>query len=89
MSWNPSPLEIERRNRIRVALWAYTYEFESVSLVSDAEFDKACLEIDLSVATDRPELDEWFKDNFSPYTGQWIHNHPELKKLKDIYKRLK
>ena len=65
-----------------VLLWAYAYEYESDPLVSDAEFDETCYKIDLSIDTDRPDMDEWFRKNFEPYTGSWIYFLPveELKR---------
>jgi hypothetical protein len=82
--YNPI-VDAETRLRIRVALYAYTYEYEAVSLVSDAEFDDLCSQINLDIDTRRSDLDKWFREHFTPYTGQWIHNHPELHKLKQIY----
>jgi NAD-dependent DNA ligase len=82
--YNPI-VDAETRLRIKVALYAYTYEYEAVSLVSDGEFDELCSRINLEISTRRPDLDKWFRENFSAYTGQWIHNHPELHKLKQIY----
>jgi hypothetical protein len=46
MEWG-SEIEIERKRRINVSLWAYAYERESDSLVSDAECLKITLEITL------------------------------------------
>lgn len=88
LKWG-SPEEVERRNRILVALWAYSYEFESVSLVSDAEFDSKCLEINLGVDTSNKLLDNYFREEFSPYTGQWVRKHPELDKLKQLFFRVR
>lgn len=79
----------ETRRRVRLTAWAYAYEFESDSLVDDATFDAACREVDLAVRTTRPDLDEWWIDNFDPSTGQWIHSHPELDKARHLYYRLK
>lgn len=79
----------ETRLRIRLSLWAYAYEFESDSMVSDAEFDAACREVDLSVRTKRPDLDEWWIDNFDPSTGMWIRKHPELDRVRGKYWWLK
>jgi hypothetical protein len=64
-----------------VAAWAFSYEFLARSDVSDAVFDAECYKVDLSVDTGNVKMDKWFRENFSPHTGQWIHNHPELKKL--------
>jgi len=84
-----SSAEIQKRKRINVALWAYAYEYENTSIVSDSKFDQTCLEIDLSIATDRLDLDAWFQKEFNSHTGQWVHNHPEKKKLKTLFDRLK
>ena len=66
----------ERRRRIRVAVWAYSYENLAASIVSDAKFDKTCLQINLAVDTADAEMDTWFRKNFHPDTGQWIHSYP-------------
>ncbi len=82
-----SKKELETHNRIRVLLWAYAYEFMNNSLVDDNTFDSTCLLIDLNTKTDRPDMDEWFKANFAPFTGQWIHSLPqkELDRLHTLY----
>lgn len=72
----------QRRLRIILAMAAYSYEFEHTSILSDADFDAMCLLVDTSVGTGCPELDLFFMEEFDPSTGQWIHNHPELDKLK-------
>lgn len=72
----------EKMRRTQLAVWAYAYEFENVSLVSDAVFDAEAKRINLDVETDRPHLDAWFKENFHPDTGMWIHTHPELERVK-------
>ena len=83
--YNPI-VDAETRLRIKVALYAYAYEYEADPLVSDAEFDDLCSKVNLDVNTRRPDLDKWFRSEFSPYTGQWIHNHPELHIIEHIYK---
>ncbi len=83
-----SPVELERKRRINVALWAYSYEVESDSIVDDATYDRVCREIDLSVDTGNEMMDEWFRHEFSPDTGQWVLSHPELHKISAMYKRL-
>lgn len=77
--------EIETRRRIIVAVAAYAYEFENAPIMSDAEFDKLVKEIDTTIDTDRPDLDEWFRKNFETDTGMWIHKHPELDKIRGLY----
>ena len=91
-----SPVEIERRNRILLAFAAYAYEFDSNSIMSDAEFDELCRKIDPTVSTvgkyHTPEeirrctkLDKFWREEFSPSTGQWIQKHPELARVSQIY----
>ena len=84
-----SQVEIERRRRILVALWAYAYEFQADSLVSDGEFDKECALVDPNIGTEHPILDAWFKTSFDKCTGQWIHDHPELDKIEKLYRKYK
>lgn len=76
-----SPIEIERRRRIDVAAWAYAYEIDGDPLVSDAIYDSEAAKIDPSVSTGHARLDEFFRCEFAPYTGQWVRSHPELHKL--------
>lgn len=75
----------ETRRRVKLTVWAYAYEFQDDPLVSDAEFDGECLLVDLTISTNRPDLDAWWRENFSPHTGQWIHRHPELSVVADLY----
>lgn len=73
-----SSIEKERRLRIRLAVAAYAYEICSEPIMSDSEFDSLCLRVNLSADTGNNKMDAWFRDNFNPSTGQWIHKHPEL-----------
>lgn len=86
--YEPSKLEIERRNRIRASLFAYAYEFENNILISDEEFDKLCLKIDPTIKTGKKKLDDFFANEFDSSTGMWIRKHPELKKIKQLYHRI-
>lgn len=90
--------EIERRNRIRLSIAAYAYEFESDSIISDGDFDALALQInpELSTIEDNHSqiqqerykvLDNFFKEEFQPDTGQWIHKHPELDKVAFTYNK--
>lgn len=81
----PTLLEEERRRRAQVSLWAYAYEVHSDPIVSDDVFDRVCEQVNLGIATDRPELDLWFRENFDPCTGSWVYNHPDLKRLEELY----
>lgn len=76
---------LERKNRIRLSLAAYTYEFHDDSIISDAEFDELSKKIQPKMLTGNSKLDKFFAEEFSPDTGQWIHKHPETEKLEAIY----
>lgn len=80
-----SLIEIERKHRIDVAVWAYSYEYMNDSLVSDEVFDKTCLAIDKNISTGNTVMDNFFSEKFESYTGSWVVEHPELKKLHRIY----
>ena len=80
-----SPIEVERRNRIRLSVAAYAYEFGNDSIISDGDFDSLAEAINVQISTDNELLDDFFREKFAPHTGQWIHDHPELEKLKKIY----
>lgn len=79
----------ETRRRIRLAVAAWAYEVHDDPVMSDAEFDTLARSVDLSIGTDRPDLDEWFHENFDPSTGIWIHAHPEPEGLERIYRMLR
>lgn len=81
-------IERERRRRILLALWAYAYEFGHKSLVDDATFDRECYLVNPSIDTGRADLDHFFRTDFQPYTGSWIHSHPELDKVRMMYERI-
>lgn len=85
-------ISIEIRRRIRVSIWAYEYEILNGPSVSDNIFDQECLLIDLNISTsykgrDNSKIDNWFRENFKPYTGQWIHNHPNKNGLLKYIKK--
>lgn len=75
----------EIRNRIRVAVAAYAYEIENDSIMSDADFDELSRKIDPEVQTGNRDLDHFFWSEFTPETGMWIHQHPEIEGLRRIY----
>ncbi len=77
--------EIETHRRIKLSIWAYAYEIYHTSMVDDYRFDAEACKVDLSINTNRPDLDEWFRENFDPCTGYWIHNHPEKNKIHNLF----
>lgn len=87
LTWG-SVVEIETRHRIQVLMHAYRYEVMGESVISDHDYDKLAYSIDLSIDTNRPDLDRWFRKEFQPSTGSWIHCYPERDKLKALINRL-
>jgi len=79
--------EMETQKRIKLLICAYSYEFKNHSIINDEEFDKLAKSIKPSISTKRPDLDEWFKNNFNSDTGMWIHSFPELDKIEKIYNK--
>ena len=79
----------EIRNRIRLSLASYAYEFHDDSLMTDAEFDKLSREINPNEKTGNELIDRFFREEFVPDSGMWIRSHPELDKLKLIYETLR
>lgn len=65
----------QRWLRLKVLAAAYAYEIMNESYMSDAEFDATCKLIDLTVNVD--SFDHWWRNNFNPSTGSWIHKHPD------------
>lgn len=83
----PSEIETERRNRIRLAVYAFAYEFESDPLVNDGTFDALAKKINKNLKTDNELLDTFFETHFEAHTGQWIYDHPELTVLQALCKQ--
>lgn len=83
MTWG-SAVERERHRRIKLSVAAFAYERLSVSLISDAEFDRLCLEVDLSIDTGNERMDKWWRENFDPSTGMWVARHPEQPRLEQL-----
>lgn len=77
-------MEQERRNRIRAAAAAYAYEVDNAPIMSDAEFDELCLKIRPEMATGDGMLDEFFRTEFDPSTGSWVHRHPDKAGLRRV-----
>ena len=80
-------VETERRNRIRLSVAAYAYEYKSDSIMSDGEYDELSKKIDVSIDTENEVLDKFFREKFSPETGMWIREHPDISGLVLIYEK--
>lgn len=84
MTWG-SPIEREVRRRIQVSVAAYGYEFENKSVMLDRHWDEMAQQINPQMGTCHPLIDEFFATEFSPMTGMWIHKHPELGRIKELF----
>jgi hypothetical protein len=85
--YHPSPSEKETRKRIKIAVAAYAYEVHNNPIMSDDEYDRLAKSIDTMVPTSRPDLDDWFMNNYHAHTGMWIWQHPELQQIGELYAR--
>jgi hypothetical protein len=85
--YTPSPVEIERRNRIKLSVAAYAYEFHADSIISDAEFDNLSDQINVQIRTGNERIDDFFCEHFEPHTGMWIQKHPDRDGLEKIYQK--
>ena len=79
--------EQERRRRILVSVAAYAYECRDDPIMSDHMYDHWAEQIDVSIDTGHPVLDEFFRTEFSPMTGIWIRDHPEIDKVEATWER--
>jgi hypothetical protein len=77
----------EIRNRIKLSVAAYAYEYLGDSIMSDHEFDELSLQINPNEETGNKKMDSFFKKHFAPHTGMWIRNHPEIKRLDELYNK--
>jgi hypothetical protein len=78
---------MQRRLRIRLSVAALAYEFYNTSIMSDSEFDEMSQGIIPRIETGNKKLDNFFKNHFVPYSGNWIAKHPEIEKIKEIFQK--
>lgn len=79
----------ETRKRVRLTVAAWAYEKHNDPIMSDAEYDQLALSIDLRKTTSRPDLDDWWRENFNPSTGMWVFRHPEVDIVEKAYRLLR
>ena len=77
----------EIKRRIKVSVAAYAYEMRNDSIMTDEQFDSECNKVDVTITTGNDVMDKWFRQEFDPCTGQWIHKHPQLKRLNELYQK--
>lgn len=90
--------QLERRNRIVLAVAAYAYEIEHKPTMSDTQFDVRAMLIRPTMATWETRyttaeicrvmmLDNFWKSEFNPSTGLWIYKHPEFELVGRTYRK--
>jgi hypothetical protein len=77
----------EIRRRIKLSVAAYAYEVKNDSIMSDADFDEQCKLVDVLKSTGNKKIDNFFRNHFDASTGQWIHKHPEIDKISELYRK--
>ena len=77
----------EIRNRIKISIAAYAYEYLDMPIMCDSDFDALSQLIDAKKKTGNETLDKFFEKHFVADSGMWIHKHPEKEKLKYLYER--
>ena len=77
----------EIKNRIKLSVAAYAYEFLGDSIMTDHQYDELSLEINPNEKTGNEKMDNFFKTQFEPCTGMWIRKHQEIKRLDYLYKK--
>jgi len=79
----PSEVEIEIRNRTRLARAAYRYEMrpDLPPVMDDVEWDSLAKKIRPEIETGDKELDDFYKYRFTSDTGMWIREYPKLDEL--------
>ena len=87
--YRPTLSEQIRRYRIKVAVAAWAYEYNHKPIMSDKAYDTLSNYIHetRNVATGNHRLDRFFQRNFQADTGLWIHKHPNIPALANIYAR--
>ena len=81
--------ELVRHHRIKVAVAAWAYENNHRPIMSDQEYDTLSTTVHntRNVATGNHRLDKFFQRHFTPHTALWIHKHPNIPALANIYAR--
>lgn len=82
-----TPVEREVRRRIQLSVATYGYEIADKPIMADCLWDWLAGRINKTMGTCHPLVDEFFAAEFSPMTGMWIHHHPELDGIKQLYER--
>lgn len=81
--------ELVRKDRITVAVAAWAYENNHKPIMSDAKYDQLSQRVHAQrhIATGNHRLDRFFQRHFDPDTGLWVHKHPDLPAIENIYAR--
>ena len=87
--YNSTPLEERLRpetwRRDQLAAVTFGIELRGHSIMLESDWDCIAARIDRTMGTCRPVVDEFFAAEFSPMTTAWIHRHPELDRIGEIF----
>jgi hypothetical protein len=91
-AWGTGPAgltELIRHSRIKISVAAWSYENNHRPIMSDRDYDKLSLLVhsQINIATGNHRMDRFFQRHFDPSTSLWIHRHPNIPALIDIYAR--
>jgi len=81
------PYEVEKRRRIQLTVMAYAYEFMDDPIVDDNTYDWLARKVDIHQETGNLILDAFFFLHYSPMTGMWVRDHPDLPAVERAYRR--
>ncbi len=87
IGYQPSLVEVERRNRIRVAVAAYAVECWDNPIMKPGDYDCLAENIHRELATGHNSLDRFFACEFTPLATDWVRDHPEIDKIEKLYKQ--
>lgn len=81
--------ELVKRDRIKVSIAAWAYEFNHRLIMTDAAYDSLSQQVQtqINIATGNHRMDRFFQRHFTAHSGLWIHEHPNIPGLANIYAR--
>lgn len=73
--------------RKQLASVTFGIELRGVSIMLESDWDRIAARIEPRVGTGNLLIDDFFAGCFSPMTTSWIHRHPELDKVGQLFDR--
>lgn len=83
------PFEMRQQiwRRRQLASVTFGIELRGVSVMLATDWHRIAQGIDRSMGTCDPLLDEFWVTRFSPMTTKWIHDHPLLDEVAEVFDR--